>query len=65
MNLSQIINELGTARQRTENAYYCLLNLQRAMVAAREYGEPLTQDQIAEILDEGLAMLKKVVEGNK
>lgn len=65
MNFSATINELATARQRTENAYYCLRNLRTAMDVMQEEGTPLTQQQVAEILDEALALLEKVVVGDK
>lgn len=65
MSLSQAISELQNAQHRTENAFYCLRNLRNAIQIMAEEGQPLTQQQIAEILDEALVMLAKAVEGEK
>lgn len=65
MNFSAALNELLTCRQRTENAYYCLRNLRNGMWAAKEAQQELTTQQVVEILDDALALLEKVVKGDK
>lgn len=65
MSFSMAINELSTARMRTENAYYCLRNLRNGMWAAKENEQELTTQQIVEILDDALGLLEKVVVGEK
>lgn len=63
MTLNMVISEMQVTQRHTENAYYLLMTLRKAMIAAKEDGKEISQDELIKKLADALTYLEPVVDG--